>query len=189
VEHHIAELADRLAGSGLDPAEARREAERRFGDAGRYQAHLERSEHRRATMRRRTEAWDVLAGGVMRVGRTLRHHPGFALGVVLTLALGVGANATMFSILDRLFFQPPAHVVDHERVVRVMVERSFLGRLSRSSTIAFPDFLDFKEHVGFSSVAEFAGPYERTVGNGAEVSRARVMQTSHEMFALLGVSP
>src|SRR5271169_6388033 len=51
--------------------------------------------------------------------RMLRRNPGFALAVVLTLALGIGANVTMFSVVDALLFRMPEHVRAPEQLVRV----------------------------------------------------------------------
>ena len=53
--------------------------------------------------------------------RTLARSPGLSLAAVLTLGLGIGANTAMFGVVDRLFFRPPAHVVDPDRVVRIYV--------------------------------------------------------------------
>ena len=49
--------------------------------------------------------------------RGMRRRPGFTLMVAATLALGIGANATMFGVTDRLLFQAPAHIADPDRVV------------------------------------------------------------------------
>ncbi|NIQ53562.1 MAG: hypothetical protein GWN71_09110, partial [Gammaproteobacteria bacterium] len=68
---------------------------------------------------------------------------GFALGVIATLALGIGANSAMFGIVDRLLLRPPAHVVDHEEVRRIIVAR---GDNWEGPTLTFPDFLAFRDH-------------------------------------------
>src|SRR5512144_463515 len=49
--------------------------------------------------------------------RGIRRRPAFTAMVVTTFALGIGANATMFGILDRLLFQAPVHIADPDRVV------------------------------------------------------------------------
>src|SRR5215212_3399595 len=49
--------------------------------------------------------------------RGIRRRPAFTAMVVTTFALGIGANATMFGILDRLLFQAPARIADPDRVV------------------------------------------------------------------------
>src|SRR5205809_7576766 len=51
--------------------------------------------------------------------RALGRTPGLSLAAVLTLGLGIGANTAMFGVVDRLFFRPPAHVGDPDRVVRL----------------------------------------------------------------------
>ncbi len=58
---------------------------------------------------------DVLLADLRYAIRGLKAKPGFTAGVVLTLALGIGANAAMFGILDRLLFRPPAYLRDAAR--------------------------------------------------------------------------
>ena len=60
--------------------------------------------------------------------RGLRQKPGFSIAVILTLGLGIGANAAMFGITDRLLFRPPAFMKDPDRVHRVYLVRTFDGK-------------------------------------------------------------
>ena len=189
VEHHLAELIERLQDEGLSKEDATAEALRRFGDPALYRGRLERTEKQRRRKMRRIEAWGLVRSMIVQTARTLRRHPGYAAGVIVTLGLGVGANAAMFDILDRLLFQPPLHVADHEQVKRVIVERSFLGRLNRASSMAFLDFMDLKQHQGLSEVAAYWGPSEATLGSGADATRIKVNEASWELFPLLGARP
>ena len=105
IEHHIAELTDRLVAEGKTAEEARREAERRFGNRGRHLARLRRLERSRCAHDRLAAALHIVHASLRSVVRMVRREPGFAAAVVLTFALGIGANATMYGIIDRLHEQ------------------------------------------------------------------------------------
>src|SRR6266851_4968503 len=53
--------------------------------------------------------------------RSLLRTPTFTIAAVLCLAIGIGANATMFGVVDALLFRPPAHIVDPQHLVFVPV--------------------------------------------------------------------
>jgi hypothetical protein len=59
--------------------------------------------------------------------RGLRAKPGFAAAVVVTLALGIGANAAMFGIVDRLLFRPPPMLKDPDTAHRIYMYQTFRG--------------------------------------------------------------
>src|SRR3977135_3493114 len=91
--------------------DARREAERRFGDVRRTREQLATIDQSRAGRERRTEWWSAFVQDLRYAIRGLRLKPGFAVAVIATLGLGIGANATMFGIVDRLLFRPPTFLV------------------------------------------------------------------------------
>lgn len=184
VEHHLEELADRLVGEGWEEDEARREAERRFGNE-RHLPKLRRSERRRGMVRTGGRRWEFIRGVVSGTSRTVRRQPGLAVAIILTLGLGIGANAAMFGILDRLLLSPPEHVADPDAVKRIVIDRgSWSG-----ATISYPDFMDFREHEGFAGVAVQSFAQDLTVGEGPEAVQAPALLVSHEFFPLLGAEP
>jgi putative ABC transport system permease protein len=122
--------------------------------------------------------------------RSLTRSPGLTIAAVLTLGLGIGANSAMFGVIDRLFFRPPAHVVDPDRVVRVNVTKTeppvgtFTGSLAD-----FPRYTELKNHAHrLAAVAAFAGtPF--SLGRGPEARRVAAEAVSAGFFPLLGVQP
>src|SRR5215813_13573539 len=62
--------------------------------------------------------------------RDLRRNPTFTVGVTLTLALGIGANAAMFSLIDRLLFRAPAFMIDASSVNQAYFYRTSNGKES-----------------------------------------------------------
>jgi hypothetical protein len=91
--------------------------------------------------------------------RGLRRKPGFAAAVVLTLGLGIGANATMFSVVDRLLFRPPAYIQAPDRVHRVnlAVTTDRSGEFI-NSTISYKRYLELTEWTrSFDVTAAMAG--------------------------------
>lgn len=95
---HVSERADELAGDGLSSGEATRQAHIRFGNA-RLQA--ERVHDVDLSVRIET-----LLRNVRHAVRALSRTPSFTIAVVLTLALGIGANSAVFSAIDTVLLRP-----------------------------------------------------------------------------------
>lgn len=119
---HVELRTEQLIGGGMAPGAARGEAERKFGSIEGVRPLMERTAtHREAVMRTRERAESFLQD-FRYVMRSLQRSPTFVVSATLTLALGLGANAAMFSVLDRLYLQAPPGVAAPERVVRLYQE-------------------------------------------------------------------
>ncbi len=144
-----------------------------------------------ATMRERSEFVDAVVRTVSLAFRRARRAPGFTTSVVVILALGIGANAVMFGVVDRLLLSPPQHIVDADdvRVLHIRGLRLFTGEITLGQGLSYPDYQDFFEVDAFTDVAAYTPIRERTVGRGEAASRARVVGASANLFPLLGVKP
>src|SRR5687767_9745012 len=113
---HREAIEQDLVARGHSPAEARAAARRAMGNET-----LMREEARGVWL------WPWLEGlgqDARSTIRSLRKSPVFTAGVVLTIALGVGANAAMFSLIDRLMFRPPPLLRDPASVHRVYLYKT-----------------------------------------------------------------
>ena len=103
---HQAMLKDKLFRQGVPPIEVDMETRRRFGNASRWHERL-----RELWQFRRLEN---LARDLSFSARVLRKSPGFTVVAIVTLALGVGANTTVFSMINGLLLRPlPVPESDH----------------------------------------------------------------------------
>ena len=131
---------------------------------------------------------DFAADDLRHAWRGLRRSPGFTAIVTATLALGIGANAAMFGILDRLLFRAPEHVADPDRLVQIHTR--WLGSDVVQSSQSYRFHKDLIEAVpSFSSVAvaTTASPYP--LGRGESAGRIAGVQVTPSFFPTLGVSP
>jgi putative ABC transport system permease protein len=189
IAYHFERTVDELRRAGWSEADAKAEARRRFGDPARYRRAL-----RDLTVQRRRRARLVLAVGtfgrmVADATRGLMRAPALSIAVLVVMALGVGANATMFSLLDRVFLRPPAHIESPEEVRRVLVTRAGPdGDVLTESAKAYPDIMDWWDLDVFADVAAYA-TQDLTVGNAAEAERRPTAIVSASFFPLLGVRP
>lgn len=106
LQHHLEERIDRLIEHGATPSAARREAERRFGSIARVR-HACRIAQRRGEVE---VAWRRIPQQLLHelrfALRTIRDSPGFSLAVIVTVALGVGANTAVYSVTDAVLLRP-----------------------------------------------------------------------------------
>jgi putative ABC transport system permease protein len=190
IETHVALCADALVRQGVPPERAATLARARFGDFDTsFQTLTASARHREGRMHRR-EWLDLVRHDLRYSLRQLRRAPGFSATVVVTLALGIGANAVMFGIVDRLLLSPPPHVVDSPRVVRVQIVSKRVGEEPYPSP--YTNWLTFRDLAAvpaFARVAAFGYPADMSLGRGRDAISVKTNSASASLFPLLGVRP
>jgi len=190
LSHHFEEAVAAAMRQGLDREEAAARARDRFGDARAYRNALMTIDARRVEVSERRDGLDGIARTVAFVARRLRRSPWLTASVVSILGLGIGANAVMFGVVDRLLLSPPQHVVDPDQVHILHVRRvGFNGDVFVGRTVTYPDFQDFAGLSSFKEVGAFTGPVPLTVGRGEAADQAQVNGVSAGFFSVLGVQP
>ena len=127
--------------------------------------------------------WD----DIRTAGRAALRSPASAFVLLLSLALGTGANAVLYSVLDALLFRAPAGVVHPSRLVHIHTTQ-FNGAARGSSS--FPDFESLRSSAGtLSSIAAVDDSAMRTVRAGEVFQRVRIGAVSDEFFHTLGLQP
>jgi predicted permease len=175
VEQHT---ADNIA-AGMDPVEACRRALAQFGGL-----EYVKEECREA---RRTQLIETLLQDIRYGFRMLRKSPGFTAVAVLTLALGIGANTAIFSIVDCLVLRPLP--VEHPGEV-VFLTSARKGNGPRTA-FSYPDFSDIQKQTAnvFSDVSAFG----MFLTDGLAVNgQSLPMWSSYvtgDFFGLLGLKP
>jgi predicted permease len=174
----------------MDPNAAGEEAERRFGDLRRERRRIIVTDGRGVMTRWRGDRWTEARSAFRQTARSLRRSPGFTAAVVVTLGLGIGVNAAMFGVVDRLLLRPPAHVVEPDLVRRVLWEGRFFGQQSTNQTaMAYPDIVDLRGVPEIASVGAVTSVSRLTLGRGQDARQVRVVRMTQDFTTTLGVQP
>ncbi|HEX4681644.1 MAG TPA: ABC transporter permease, partial [Gemmatimonadaceae bacterium] len=178
-----------LMSSGMNERDARRETERRFGDLQRTRERLTSIDRSRVGRERRAEWWSAFAQDLRYAVRGLRLSPGFALAVIVTLGLGIGANATMFGIVDRLLFRPPAFLVAPDRAGRVYFGSSYRGTENIGSYTGYQPYLDLRTNTrSFDAMTPFYVP-RLAIGAGDVTREMKVGAGDADLWRMFDVKP
>ncbi len=123
--------------------------------------------------------------------RQLRRSPGFAVVVILSLALGIAGATVIFGVLDALLLRPPGGVRHPGEVARLYIVRT-RGRIQMpdGGPGSYPDFRSLQQGARQTErIASFLETREYDDGLGAEATRVEGRPVSGEFFPVLGVAP
>jgi putative ABC transport system permease protein len=118
--------------------------------------------------------------------RILRKYKGFSLAIILTAALGIGANVTIFSVLHAVILEPLPYK-DPDRLVRL--SESNLGQSQNESPVSVPNFQDWqRQQSSFEEVSALEFATFNLTGRG-EPQRVAAARISANLVPMLGVNP
>jgi putative ABC transport system permease protein len=117
--------------------------------------------------------------------RSLWKSPGFAIVAAATLAIGIGANTAIFSIIETVLLRPLPYR-NPEQLLRLYETESAPGQYP----FAGPDFIDWKtQNSTFQDMALFSWPQDMNLSGKGQPDHVAALPTEANFFALLGVTP
>jgi hypothetical protein len=155
--HFESQVADKIR-SGISESEARRLTRLEFGGIEQIKENCRES---RGTLWLESIVQDIRYGM-----RQLRKSPGFTLAAITTLALGIGANTAIFSVVDSLLLRPLPYP-NAPRIVRIWM--TFAPRGMMEIPASEPEYLEYHQSRSFAHVAGFGFVAKLQDGRGAGV--------------------
>jgi putative ABC transport system permease protein len=122
--------------------------------------------------------------------RVLLKSPGFLVAAVVSLALGIGANATIFTMINTIFLQPlPVETPDELMFVYgTDTNNTSNAVLGQFMPLSYPNYVDYKtQNAAFSELAVYSFPNQVSLGGGGKPEPASVQLVSGNYFSALGV--
>jgi putative ABC transport system permease protein len=159
---HVDALVGELVAGGMTPTAARAEALRRFGNVDQYRATLEEAGQRHERAARLSALLSTLRQDTAYAVRTLRRAPVFTAVAVASLALGIGANAAIFSLADAILLRPLPGIREPERLATLA-----------SGPQTYPGYRDYRDlSTAWDGLAAFRErPVSLGVGTTARLAR------------------
>jgi len=179
LELHLEQLTREHIAAGPSDADARQAARRQFGALGIVKEQC-RDVHRVRWL-------DDLAKDLLYTARLVRRSPGFALTAVLSLALGIGANTAIFSLVSAFLLRALPFHEPHRLVA--LFERNVIGDEQRMA-VAPGNFLDWQQFsTSLEHISAFTTSMVPLTAGGGSDERVGLCACSANLFATLGVSP
>src|ERR1700712_4745083 len=171
---HLEMEAGKHEARGMAPEEARALARREFGQVDRFKDEVRDV---------RGVTWmDDVRRDVRFALRSLRRSPGFTLVAVLCLALGIGANAAIFSVINAVLLRPLPYA-DSDRLIRAYEMR---GDEGKTGSVSVPNYVDWRaQNIGFQDLAAWMEGNRNLEGVGG-TERIGSVEVTPNLFTILG---
>jgi predicted permease len=187
---HLEMRAQELVAKGMSPERARAEAERQFGDVEFTKRYMRSMDMGHESEQRRAEWFAELRQDARYALRTLLRTPGFTAVAVATLALGIGANTAIFSVVNGILLRP-LPFPHPEQLVQLWAANRSADNLK--APISVNDLEDWRAQR--SVFADIGGWFFQQGGSGidltghAEPQRLEAAFVTPGFFGSLGVTP
>jgi putative ABC transport system permease protein len=177
LDEHLNMLAEENIRRGMNPAEARRQAHIRLGGT---------SQLRETNLELRGLPFlETLWQDIRFASRLLRKNPGFTAIAVLTLALGIGANTAIFSLVDGIVLRPLPYPHSDQ-----VVHLSWQGKGGLIPNLTTPEYEFFRDHnSSFTALAGIRDYEDQELKTGDSVRWITAQYVTDEFFESLAVHP
>jgi predicted permease len=186
IAFHLAMREEKLRATGLSPEEARQRARERFGDADAVANRCVSIDAEITRDSRRDDIVTALSQDARYALRALRRSPVFTSAALVTLALGIGATTTVFSIVYGVLLRPLPYA-EPDRLVQLWEQAARTG--DDRNPVSVPNYRDWTAQThAFSGMAAYV--YNRYALTGtSEAESVQGTQLFGDAFAVLGVKP
>ena len=183
IAFHVDARAQELIDAGATPADAKRRALEEFGDVERARVTLRSMDERHLAYSRRQALFTDLWQDVRIAARSLRRSPGFVVVVSLTLALGIGLNSAVYSLVDAFMFRPMPVPNGKDLVILAQSDPA----LSAPHELSYPNFNDFRADTSiFRHLTAFVSNSVNLSGGGT-AERVWLEEATADYFVTLGM--
>ena len=184
LQFHLDSRVAELVSQGMSASDARREAQREFGDVNDARSYIRSIDRSAETARRRSETMRDFINDLGYGVRKLLSAPTFALTVIVTLALGIGATTAIFSVVNQVLLKPlPFPAAD--RLMRIQFRQQGHGDVGTPM-----DLVDYGTQVPqFEGISVVDGITANLVTPGGDPDRVQGVQVGANFFGLLRTVP
>ena len=185
IEFHLEMRTREFIEAGMSPEDARRAAARAFGDLPAMDAQLRVAHDAHIRGRDRGDRMRALAGDIGFALRTLRKNLGFTVAALATLALGIGATTSVFTVVNGVLLRPLPYA-DPSRLVMFWLSSKTIGA---ELPLSAGFYLDAeKQSAPLATTAAFRS-WSYTITSGSEPEQVAGARVTPSLFGVVGVHP